>query len=153
MKKIKQAMVVSVILITLSLGAFSQTSTSKTEKIKTLMELTGSAKQYKQMMDVMINSVAKTSPTLPKEFLESFVKEIDFNGLINEMAPIYDKHFTETDIDGLITFYQSEVGKKMIDKMPIIMAEYMPLVQVKMKAVTERLIKAMQEQQEKDKKP
>ena len=43
--------------------------------------------------------------------------------LSKEMAdiivPIYDKHFTESDIDGLIAFYRTPVGKKFIKELPL----------------------------------
>ncbi len=145
-------LVTFLLLFVISSTAFSQNSTSKIEKIKTLLELTGSAKQSRELMDVMINSLTATSSNLPREvFLESIKKEINFNELINEMVPIYHKHFTEADVDGMIKFYQSDVGKKMIDKMPSILAEYMPIIKLKMGSMTERVMKSLKEQQEKKK--
>jgi hypothetical protein len=55
--------------------------------------------------------------------------------LVNvEMIKIYDKHFTHDEIKELITFYESPVGKKMLEKTPEItkdlmdamMNDYMP---------------------------
>ena len=151
MKKTRHSIAFIACLLLVTVSAFSQSSSSKTEKIKTLMDLIGSTKQYKQTMDVMFSSLSKNSSNLPKGFLESFAKEMDIDGLRMEMAPIYNKHFTETDIDGMITFYQSEIGKKMINTMPVIMGELMPIIQARVQTMTERMRNSMDQKSEKTK--
>ena len=41
------------------------------------------------------------------------------------MVPIYDKYYTEEEINQIIAFYNSPVGKKMISTMPLVMQESM----------------------------
>ena len=45
--------------------------------------------------------------------------------LVDLVVPIYAKHFTQADIRGLIAFHQTPLGKKLIDKQPLIMQESM----------------------------
>ena len=41
------------------------------------------------------------------------------------MINVYLTHFNQTEIDGLIEFYQSDVGKSMTQKMPLVMRDSM----------------------------
>ncbi|GGA75575.1 hypothetical protein GCM10008015_15260 [Flavobacterium palustre] len=106
----------------LSLSANAQNST-KTDKIKQLLELTGSGKMAIQMMNQMIASLKTTHSKAGDEFWENFKKEIKAEDIENMIIPIYDKHYTESDIDQLIAFYNSSIGKKMIATMPQVMQE------------------------------
>jgi hypothetical protein len=46
--------------------------------------------------------------------------------LLNEdMVEIYDKYFTQQEIDDFIAFYKSPSGKKMIDRVPSIQKDVM----------------------------
>jgi hypothetical protein len=42
------------------------------------------------------------------------------------MLPAYQHHFTHGEIQQLISFYSSPVGKKLLTEMPAILSEYMP---------------------------
>jgi hypothetical protein len=47
--------------------------------------------------------------------------------LLEKMVPLYDKHFTEAEIDELLKFYKSPVGRKTTETMPALMQESMEL--------------------------
>ena len=49
--------------------------------------------------------------------------------LINELVPIYDRYFTESEIKDLIKFYESPVGKKMVLNQPLILKDSMTVGQ------------------------
>ncbi|MGM8362547.1 DUF2059 domain-containing protein [Flavobacterium sp. ARAG 55.4] len=108
----------------LSLSANAQ-STSKTEKINQLMELMGSGKMAIQMMNQMMESFKSSYSKVNDTFWEDFKKEIKAEDITNMIIPIYDKYYTENDIDQLIAFYNSPIGKKMIATMPQVMQESM----------------------------
>lgn len=108
----------------LSLSANAQ-SNSKNEKIKQLLELTGSGKMAIQMMNQMIGSLKITNSKAGDEFWEDFKKEVKAEDIENMIIPIYEKHYTESDIDQLIAFYNSPIGKKTITTMPQVMQESM----------------------------
>jgi hypothetical protein len=42
---------------------------------------------------------------------------------VNLLVPIYDKHWTDEDVKGLILFYETPLGQKMITVLPQVMAE------------------------------
>ncbi len=71
--------------------------------------------------------------------------------LINEdMVTLYEKYFTETDIQSYIRFYQSPSGKKMITVMPdmqkdimnIMMTKYIPELKTTMEKKEKELKEA-----------
>jgi hypothetical protein len=49
--------------------------------------------------------------------------------LTARMVPIYQRHFSAADIEGLLRFYRSPLGRKVITEMPATMAEGMQLGQ------------------------
>lgn len=121
----------------LSLSANAQ-STSKNEKIKQLLELTGSGKMAIQMMNQMMSNLKTTHSKAREEFWEDFKKEVKAEDITNMIIPIYDKHYTESDIDQLIAFYNSPIGKKMISTMPQVMQESMIVGQNWAKQIIEK---------------
>ncbi len=108
----------------LTINAFSQTtSSSKSEKIHQLLELTGSGKLGVQVAKNMISTFRSSYSNVEQEFWDEFEKEIKAEDLVNLIIPIYDKHFTEEEIDQLIDFYNTPIGKKSIEVLPMITQE------------------------------
>jgi hypothetical protein len=60
-------------------------------------------------------------------------------------VPIYDKYYTETDIDQLIEFYKSPVGKKMIEVQPQLTQESMLAGQTWGRQIAEKVMHRMKE--------
>ena len=67
--------------------------------------------------------------------------------MISDMAGIYQKHLSRSDVDGMIAFYSTPAGQHMVAMTPVIMQEYMPLVmqrmQERMKPLTDEMSKEM----------
>ena len=60
---------------------------------------------------------------VPNDFWEGVKKEMNPEEIENMIIPVYDKHFTEKEIDDFITFYKTDSGKKLIEKMPFVFQE------------------------------
>ncbi|WP_442794744.1 DUF2059 domain-containing protein [Pelobium manganitolerans] len=119
---------------------------SKSDKIKTLLKLTGSADIRTQVSKQMIAALKTNMKSVPEGFWDAFEQEINAENLIERIIPIYEKHYSEKDIDGLITFYQSDLGKKVTATLPAIMQESMQIGQTWGKEIAERAIKKLKEQ-------
>jgi len=76
----------------------------------------------------MIEHYKKNYPDVPTEYWDKASKYVNYNELIEKLIPVYTKHFTEQEIESLITFYRSTTGKEMIDKTPLILQESMEIV-------------------------
>lgn len=92
----------------------------------------------------------KDKNKLPADFEERTNKMMDnmfqnfpWDDMMQAMVPVYQKHFTEGDVDALIAFYSSPTGAKMLREMPEIMGEamqtMMPIMQKYMGTVKERI--------------
>ena len=142
MKKI----IIAFLICGLSISAFSQTTNnSKIEKIKNLLEMTGSGKLGVQVANNMMAAFQKSYTTVDGKFWDDFAKEIKAEDLVNLIIPIYDKYYTEDDIDQLTSFYNTPTGKKMIETLPIVTQESMTAGQAWGKQIGEKVIQQLTE--------
>lgn len=51
--------------------------------------------------------------------------KVDPDDLSSLAIPIYAKHFTDREIDALLEFYRTPVGRSIVSKMPKVMQESM----------------------------
>ena len=144
-----QKIITSLALLLFSITvAFSQ---SKTDDIKALFELMDTEKTINATTDNMISifkqqGLMQFNSDEDKEEMDAYmdymtkkVKEMTM-GLLTDMVPIYDKHFTHDEIKGLIDFYSTPIGKKLLEKTPeltqdmmnLSMTKYMPEIQKSM---------------------
>ena len=69
--------------------------------------------------------------------------------MISDMAGIYQKHLSRSDVDGMIAFFSTPAGQHMVAMTPVIMQEYMPMVmqrmQERMKPLTDEMSKEMEQ--------
>lgn len=111
----------------LSSFAVKAQDSTKIRHIRQLMEITGAAKMGEQMMTNMVASYKQNFPAATTEFWEAFMKEADMSQLMEQIIPIYAESFTDDDIQQMLAFYKTPIGRKMIEKMPIIMQQSMQL--------------------------
>ena len=111
----------------LALGVLTNAQSSKELKIAELLETMGSTEAMKTSYEYMIEHYKKNYPDVPTEYWDKASKYVNYNELIEKLIPLYTKHFTEQEIESLITFYRNTTGKKMIDKMPLILQESMEI--------------------------
>lgn len=153
-----------VLLLCLSLSGFSaaQQSASATpatkEDIQRYMQLVHSREMMTKMMDAMAKPMhdmvhqqyLKNKDKLPADFEARMNKEMDdrfknfpWDEMFQAMVSVYQKHFTNGDVDALVAFYSGPTGQKLFNEMPAIMAEamqaVMPLMQKNMEGMNKRL--------------
>ncbi len=103
--------------------------TEKINNIKKLMEITGSKKMSQQVITQMIAGMKKQLPQVPVAFWDSFVAEYDPDVVMNELIPVYAKYYTNAEIEQIIAFYETPLGKKITQVMPQVMQESMQIGQ------------------------
>ncbi|WP_026714281.1 DUF2059 domain-containing protein [Flavobacterium daejeonense] len=131
--------------ITILSFAGNAQNNSKEEKIKQLLELSGSGKIGIQVMNQMMDSFKKSFSAVPQEFWEEAKQEMKADDITNLITPIYAKYYTETDIDQLINFYNSPIGKKMVATMPQVVQESMTMGQQWGKEIGEKVFARLKE--------
>jgi|SRR5215472_10498125 len=113
--------------------AQAATAADKQADIRRLLALTGSASVATQVMNEMEKNIRPlmTSSLPPGDyrdklvelFFQKFHEKSDPTKLVDLMVPIYDKYYTADEIQGLLNFYQTPLGKKMVTVLPKIVAE------------------------------
>jgi len=121
----------SLLLLLSSFSLFAQSNTAakvetaKITNIRKLLTLTGSGKLGVQVMQNMISNFKTKFTAVDPSFWDDFMKEVKPDDLVNLIVPVYDRNFTEEEIDGVVTFYRSPVGQKVLTKLPMIVQESM----------------------------
>ncbi len=98
-------------------------------KVEKMLELSGASKNFEVAIETILELQKESyGSILSDEFFDEIEKEIKvvgFEKLVPEFIPLYKRHLTEEDLDGIITFYESDIGKKLNEKTPLIMQEAM----------------------------
>jgi hypothetical protein len=105
----------------------------KDSDLRSLMELIG---MKDQVQDSAANSAEqnreKLLATVPNDekslafvnaFSAGYEKKFDVNQMAEQIVNVYDRHFTEDEIKGLLQFYGSPLGQKFAAEMPKISHE------------------------------
>lgn len=127
------------------------------EDVQQLFDIQNSRKLFDSIMTAMKQQLpALTKSALDKQLqnatpeetarmdafmndsMEKMFQHMPFDELLQAAMPAYQHHFTHGEIQELIQFYSSPLGKKLLAEMPAIMTEYMqaatPVLQKWMKA-------------------
>ncbi len=99
------------------------TVAAKKQDIRTLLDMVGSAKMALESIDQMMGTFKTTMPQVPTEFWDNFRGKVKGEDLVDLIVPIYNKHFTYDEIQGLIQFYKTPIGQKFIETLPAISQE------------------------------
>jgi hypothetical protein len=101
---------------------------SKETDIRSLMELVGARDLVQDGANNAIEQAReKLLATVPNNdkgqafvnaFAASYQKKFDVDQVTEQLVPIYDKHFTDDEIKGLLQFYGSPLGQKVASEMP-----------------------------------
>lgn len=106
---------------------------AKEADIRKLIDLTGAKSLGEQLMSAGMEqfraSVLDSQPDNPraKQFVDAFVarfqEHFDPNSLSEAVIPIYDKYLTAEDLKGLLEYYSSPLGQRMLKVLPEIAQE------------------------------
>ena len=101
---------------------------AKEADIHSLMELVGARDLVQDGSNTAIEqSREKLLATVPNNdkgqafvnaFAASYQKKFDVDQVTDQLLAIYDKHFTDDEIKGLLQFYGSPLGQKVAAEMP-----------------------------------
>ena len=101
---------------------------AKEADIRSLMELVGARDLVQDGSNTAIEqSREKLLATVPNNdkgqafvnaFVASYQKKFDANQVTDQLLAIYDKHFTDDEIKGLLQFYGSPLGQKVAAETP-----------------------------------
>lgn len=112
---------------------------AKKADIEKLLEATGAKALARQAMDGMMTSMTSLLRSNFQQTCAGDEKCVQFGELVTTklqqkvdgsvdvlmttLIPIYDRHYSKEDIEGLIQFYQSPLGQKLAKNLPEIARE------------------------------
>jgi uncharacterized protein len=161
-----------IILCALLLGAVlcsGQTTVSiapespSNEDVKKLFDVMASREQINQMMQQVFTQIRTLSreqmkqrqPDISDAELarldresEDLIKHFPVEAMLDDMVPIYQKHFSKSDIDALTAFYSSPAGQKFLHEMPAVTAETMKAVYPRIQAQVDAAMKRAERRSE-----
>ena len=115
----------------------------KMANIRKLIDITGGTKMVDQMFSMMAANFK--TPEQQKVF-QSLRSEMNFNQIYEIIIPSYDKYLTADEVKELVRFYESPLGRKLIDSQPKIMSDSMPRIMQWAQEVQARVTQKMKEQ-------
>ncbi len=109
----------------------SPISEEKRRDIIRLLDMTKAADLSTQIISQFMGELRMSLPMLPEEqrekvvkaFEEEMRKEFTREKVIEYFVPIYDKYLTAEEVKGLISFYETPLGQKLVDALPAIMRD------------------------------
>jgi hypothetical protein len=120
-----------IFLSLLTLGSWSiGNAQSKEADLKKLFEILNLEKMMEGVMQGMAPLIEDLEIEYGSEQYEKYMKitmeetkKLMKDILNKEMVPLYDKHFTHSEIKDLIAFFESGTGKKMLEVTPALTSE------------------------------
>lgn len=115
--------------------------------VKQLMEVSRVREMTEQTADVMLKSQLEQMPQLGPyaNILRDFYREqLGWAVLEPDLTQVYLEVFSESELRELIAFYQSPLGKKMLDKMPVLLAKSNELTSKRMQAAMPKLMERLE---------
>jgi uncharacterized protein len=126
------------------------------EDVQKLFDVMASREQMSQMMQQLFaqmrtlnrEQVKKQHPEITEAELarmdrqsQDLLKNFSLDDVLGDMVPVYQRHFTKSDIDALTAFYSSPPGQKFLHEMPAVTAETMRAVYPKIQAQVDAALK------------
>jgi hypothetical protein len=152
--------------LVLSMCAGAQTTVSiapdapSKEDVQKLFDVMASREQMAQMMQQVFaqartlnrDEIKKRHPDITADQLasmdrqsEELLKNFPLDEMLSDMIPIYQRHFTKTEIDALTVFYSSPAGQKYLHEMPAVTADTMRTVYPRIQTEIEAALKRAEE--------
>jgi hypothetical protein len=130
------------------------------EDVKKLFDVMASRQQmadmlqkvFAQMRTLNREEIKKRHPDITEAELarmdresEDLMKNFPLDAMLGDMIPVYQRHFTKTEIDALTAFYSSPVGQKFLQEIPAVTAETMRVVYPRLQAEIDAVLKRAEE--------
>ncbi len=104
---------------------------AKATTIRHLLDLTGAARLALSGMEAMVPAQRAANPQIPAAFWAAFLARARraLPQLVDSLVPVYASHFSQAELDQLVRFYESPIGKHLSEVQPLILQESMQVGQ------------------------
>jgi hypothetical protein len=98
-------------------------------QVRQLFDLMHMSQTLAQANSQMVTMMAQNTPCIPASYWQGFIGTGSTQQIMDRLVPVYQRHFTAGDVGGLLKFYRSPLGQKVVVEMPLAVAEGMKLNQ------------------------
>lgn len=112
------------------------------EQMRSIMEISA-----RQSMQTVRQSLKHKLPNASDRDLDratamtnTLLKSMDFDGMLDDMIPVYQHHLTKSDVVAMSAFYETPTGQKLLREQPAMTAEAMKAVQPRMEKMLTNLM-------------
>lgn len=88
--------------------------------IRRVLEITGAGQMALQAMEAMVPAQRTANPQIPAAFWDVFLARArrDMPRLVDSLVPVYAAHFTHAQMQELLRFYETPLGRHLIAVQP-----------------------------------
>ncbi|WP_373843261.1 DUF2059 domain-containing protein, partial [Bacteroides heparinolyticus] len=97
-----------------------------------MLDKSGGLESVRLMIPQLVNMMKQQAASQPDSFWEDFTKRWTkqfIDKMVEGIAPIYQKHLTLKDLEDILAFYNTPVGKKLSASTPVMGKEAMRIGQ------------------------
>ena len=117
-----------------------------------LLRSMGMEKSFNDSIEAVIQQLSNGDQKTYADISSFMHKVMNYKELEPQFADIYARHYTKSELQDILDFYNSPTGKKSLQLMPKIMAESMAITQNLMKSHQEELEQLRKKGSERDQK-
>lgn len=146
---------ITILLLLLPFYALADEKYDLADKIISLTNMSRMMEQTKQQVLQMESQMMgqfdvpedkkDAAAAFQKKLTEKTFEIMDFDNMRNEYAALFAEVFTMDELKGLVAFYESPVGRSMIEKQPIIVQKAMQMSQKRMAVLIPEIQKMAKE--------
>jgi uncharacterized protein len=121
-----------IVLLLLAAASYGQADAQYKAVLKKMFEVSGTEETYKAALKQIIGMFKQQHSNVPEAVWADFEKEFSstsLTSLVEMLSPVYQKYMTKDDLQKMVEFYQTPVGKKYAANTPLIMQESMQIGQ------------------------
>lgn len=137
-----------VLALIISTSIFGQTDKKYAKTLKEMFKASGTEESYQIVISQMFAMFKQNYSEVESELWDGMEKEFlktSLNELAEMLVPVYSKYLTKEDLEELIKFYRTPIGKKFAKNTPLIMKESMLIGQEWGEKVGQDFMKKMEE--------
>lgn len=113
--------------------------------IMRLLEISHGLALGQQFIDQLIDVQRSSLPQVPAQVWDELRQEFDLREMTAVVVAIYERNYSADDVKGLIAFYESPLGQKLIATQPVVLKESIAAGQQWAQTVLERMARKLKE--------
>lgn len=84
------------------------------DRVRRLLQISDAGSLTKPVVDSVIRPARAYMVKVPESFWTDFERRVDRNEAVERLIPVYQARFTPQEVEQLIAFYESPIGRRMV---------------------------------------